>query len=299
MRKIAFVIALLSSILAYSENTFYVVMKDGSVEYYPVEKLDSATFIEPKVEKVRGFNDMALEIFNLRRELDSLKANCCKMSTSDLINFSINNEMGYVMQKDLPLLGITSDTLVDLGLSVDWTSMNIGAEKSYDYGDYYQWGSTKVFDNYVEDSCVYLKFDTLQLVEAGYCDKHNNLKSIYDVATAKWGKGFRMPTKEEITELSNNTVSRWISIIVDDSTIVSGMYFRSIINGNSIFLPASGERIGEELYNEAKLAMYWSSTASSSTYYSWCIYFDYSKVQIGNDKRYYGVSVRPVHEKKH
>lgn len=29
---------------------------------------------------------------------------------------------------------------VDLGLSVKWVTCNIGAENSWDYGDYYSWG---------------------------------------------------------------------------------------------------------------------------------------------------------------
>ena len=32
---------------------------------------------------------------------------------------------------------------VDLGLSVKWASMNVGAKKATDFGTYYAWGETQ------------------------------------------------------------------------------------------------------------------------------------------------------------
>lgn len=37
---------------------------------------------------------------------------------------------------------------VDLGLSVKWATVNIGAETPYEIGDYFAWGETEPKDNY-------------------------------------------------------------------------------------------------------------------------------------------------------
>lgn len=37
---------------------------------------------------------------------------------------------------------------VDMGLSVKWATMNIGAEKVSDYGDYFAWGETCSKEDY-------------------------------------------------------------------------------------------------------------------------------------------------------
>ncbi|MCQ2189415.1 MAG: hypothetical protein MJZ00_05850 [Paludibacteraceae bacterium] len=289
MKKIFFALVLFVSVVVSAGNSFYVVMKDGSVEYYPVEKLDSATFINPDVVRMRGFNDMAAEIFNLRRELDSLKAT--------FLDFTTNQSMGIVKKKDLSMLGITSDTLVDLGLSVKWANFNVGANECYESGDYYSWGSTRQVDSYVEDSCEVLTLDTFPLRATGVCDDRYNLASAYDVASVKWGDGYRMPTSSEFLELSDKTVSRWLTVVVDDSTLVGGVYFKSLVNGKSIFMPASGDRRGDDLFDKGRFAMYWSASASPSVYYSYCLYFDNSRLQVGNDKRFYGMTVRPVKAK--
>ena len=298
MKKTLSAIILMISMYANAEHSFYVVMKDGSVEYYPVEKVDSVTYKDPNVKMIRGINDMAAEIFKLRREIDSLKANCCKENKQEeIIDFSIDYSMGFIKLKDLSKLGLSSDTLVDLGLSVKWANMNVGAQNCYDFGDYYYWGATKEIDNYIPDSCEYFTWDTLRLLNEKICDEKNILVPSHDVAKSKWGSSWRIPTKEEASELTQNTVSRWISIIVDDSTIVGGMYFKSLINGKSLFIPATGTRSGSETLNPGKSASYWLSNASTGVQYSWCMYLDYSRVLTGNDKRYFGLPVRPVSDK--
>ena len=51
----------------------------------------------------------------------------------------------------LSCLGMSAqsvDNLVDLGLSVKWSSVNIGAENPDSVGNYYQWGVTTVPSTY-------------------------------------------------------------------------------------------------------------------------------------------------------
>ena len=40
---------------AFSADQFYVIMKDGSVESYPTDKVDSLSFDDPQIAKIMGF----------------------------------------------------------------------------------------------------------------------------------------------------------------------------------------------------------------------------------------------------
>ena len=59
---------------AFSADQFYVIMKDGSVESYPSNKVDSISFDDPKVANIMGFNDMAAEIVKLKERVEALEA---------------------------------------------------------------------------------------------------------------------------------------------------------------------------------------------------------------------------------
>ncbi len=59
---------------AFSADQFYVIMKDGSVESYPSDKVDSISFDDPKISKIMGFNDMAAEIVKLKERVEALEA---------------------------------------------------------------------------------------------------------------------------------------------------------------------------------------------------------------------------------
>ena len=43
---------------------------------------------------------------------------------------------------------INGHEYVDLGLSVKWATMNVGATKPEDYGDYFAWGETTAKEDY-------------------------------------------------------------------------------------------------------------------------------------------------------
>ena len=68
-------------------------------------------------------------------------------------------------------------------------------------------------------------------------------------------------------------------------------------NGNSIFLPAAGRRIGSSLYYAGENGCYWSSTpyeSNSNGAYYWG--FRSSLRYLDDYYRYGGQSVRPVSE---
>ncbi len=133
---------------------------------------------------------------------------------------------------------------VDLGLSVKWATCNVGANSPDEYGDYYAWGETVPRNDLTEVNSVTYGNDSIGCI-AGRVE--------YDVAQAKWGGSWRMPTAEEIEELINNCSALWTR-----QNAVEGCVFTSNKNGQSIFLPAAGSIIGVE-------GAYWSATPKNAT----------------------------------
>lgn len=61
----------------------------------------------------------------------------------------------------------------------------------------------------------------------------------------------------------------------------------------AVFLPAAGYRDGADVYSVGSDGYYWSSSAYDDNY-AYCLYFDGSYVDAGNDYRDFGQSVRLV-----
>ena len=116
--------------------------------------------------------------------------------------------------------------------------------------------------------------------------------STYDVARAKWGGSWRIPTKEEYEELINSC--KWEGVTKNGK---KGHKFTGP-NGSSIFLPAAGYRDGSSLLHAGDGCYYWGSTPDESGgRYACSLLFYYSVI---NDVywlyRYDGLGVRPVSE---
>lgn len=158
---------------------------------------------------------------------------------------------------------------IDLGLpsGTKWACCNVGASRPTAYGDYYAWGEIATKTNY--DRSTY-KWGETAFELTKYCDNpdfgenwHTDNKTVLDpeddVAHVKWGGQWRMPTKEQIEELCNNTKEKWIENY--KGTSVNGCLFTAT-NGKSIFLPAGGERDDTQLYS-AYAGFFWSSSLVS------------------------------------
>jgi hypothetical protein len=86
---------------------------------------------------------------------------------------------------------------VDLGLSVKWATMNVGATSVKESGDYYSWGEIEPRENNSKSS---YKWYSVKITT----NPNGNLKPEDDVVAQIWGGAWRMPTKEEMEELVNN-----------------------------------------------------------------------------------------------
>lgn len=179
--------------------------------------------------------------------------------TYGLFENAVEVDLSYE-EKERPIPG----QWVDLGLpsGILWAGWNVGATRPEEYGGYYAWGET-------EEKSVY-NFDTYQHKEKYYYgygadDWHWGYKDIgdcisgtsYDVATAQWGGGARMPTVNEIDELVYEC--HWEGGYLND---VAGNFVIGP-NGNSIFIPFAGGRVDTDLYDEGNRGYYWSGSQNS------------------------------------
>lgn len=196
---------------------------------------------------------------------------------------------------DLQAMGLTTDTLVDLGLSVKWANFNVGASKCYEYGNYYQWGETAVTGFYGNNSCKTDELSISELRGQGIIGADSSLTANYDAATVNWGAKYRMPSYYEIDELINNTESKWLTIKMPDGRSVNGRIAKSKKNGKSVFFPAAGLRIGDHTIAVGQGGYCWSASGFDVRSYLW--FFDFNSwIFLPNNyySRVFGHSVRPV-----
>ncbi len=225
---------------------------------------------------------------------------------------------------------------VDLGLPSGtlWATCNVGANNPEDYGDYFAWGETVPYGgtdesnamnysnagtytktDYVWRTYKYCKgsYNTLTKYCSdsshgynGFTDNLTELVSEDDAATTNWGSGWRMPTIEQLDELTNSDYT------TSESTTVNGVYGRKITSkvsgyvGNFIFLPAAGFRYmwpssyggssptDPSLYNAGSSGYFWSRTLfASDPDHARGLGF-VSSIVDAHGRRSNGLSVRPV-----
>ena len=166
---------------------------------------------------------------------------------------------------------------VDLGLpsGLKWATHNIGATSPSEYGNYYAWGEVCPKETYTEDN------------SETYGKSMDDISGTqYDAATVNWGVDWRMPTETEMQELIDNCTWTWTT-----QKGVYGYKVTSKTNGNSIFLPAAGNRNGAGSYG-----MYWGSNPDNHTYLARFLSFEDGDHYVSNTSRYSGCSIRPVIE---
>ena len=223
----------------------------------------------------------------------------CYLSESELGRlFSTTNK---------PIMQMGNHDYVDLGLPSGtlWATCNVGASKPEDYGSYFAWGETSTKSIYDWDGSTYkyANGDYKKLTKYcnrsdygnnGFTDNLTALQAGDDPATVNWGSGWRTPSKEQWEELLSNTTHQWTT-----QNGVKGRKFTSKKNGQTLFLPAAGNRCNSELMYAGSYGSFWSRSLDTDIPdYAWFLYFDSG----GCDKGYggirnYGFSVRPVREK--
>ena len=182
---------------------------------------------------------------------------------------------------------------VDLGLSVKWAMMNVGAINPEDYGGYYAWAettekSTYSWNNYKYSDATGDKISKYSLSSYyGTVDDLSTVQPMDDAARVNMGKDWRMPTKEEMDELVKKCTWKKEKLNGVNGYRVTGP------NGKSIFMPFGGNKSDDDHYNKGSVGYYWVSTLSS-TQAAPALYMYSDKKDYMNYTRDIGQSIRPV-----
>lgn len=182
--------------------------------------------------------------------------------------------------------------IIDLGYGVKWACCNVGATCPEEYGDYYAWGETSSkgsydWDNYVH--CANGKYTSqtkYNSVEGwGVLDNKDELELIDDVARAKWGGHWRMPTLQELQGIGTWEYTEYNGV---------GGYMFTGRNGRKIFLRAAGCINGKT--NGSIFGYYWTSSTPgmAEAYYMYMYGRGIECNYETSTYRYVGMSVRPV-----
>lgn len=193
------------------------------------------------------------------------------------------NRISAVWEESHPNISVDeqSPEAIDLGLSVKWSSLNIGASSPTEYGGLYGWGDITGI-NHSENNDEYPSANP----PSSICGTE------YDIATKEWGNNWRMPSQAEMEELAEKCTWVWTTVNGVNGMTVTGP------NGNSIFLPAAASRTGETVSNQVgQRGCYWSGTLWTDNKFASYLYFydNADRVQPArSNRRYIGMSVRPV-----
>ena len=177
---------------------------------------------------------------------------------------------------------------IDLGLSVLWSDINLGATTPESFGEYFAWGETKPKEQYSKDNYMHYDHSMNQYLDIG--EDISGTK--YDAAHVNLGNGWRMPSNTELQELIKNCEWEWVKSGNTLGYKITGK------NGNYIFLPAGGRILYSTVSSQNEWTEYWSSSERQK--YKGDAYLlvenGYNPTVISSDK-IYGVPIRPVKSK--
>lgn len=207
--------------------------------------------------------------------------------------------------------------------NLKWATCNMGAYNPWEYGDYYAWGATAPQTRYDWANYPFMEEGQSTLAHitkythadsfttAIWYDGGGNFigdgKSYFadydyadDAARQRWGVTWRIPTDEEWTALRNTDLYTWVWTTDYLGSGKKGMLVTrkadtGPCSGNSIFLPAAGNRYNRYLDDAGSYGDYWSS--SLNTDYSvnaWYVGFGSDGVIRYDVDRFFGFSLRPV-----
>ena len=242
------------------------------------------------------------------------------------------------------LLALNSNyKMIDLGLTSGtlWADRNIGATDIYDGGKLFQWGDPTPYDipehtndtinagqkmfkwgdykwNPSGDGSTFTKYNTI--------DGKITLDPEDDAAHVNMGGTWKMPTKEQVTELFKETTQELYAKLTPDSEpvkVAEGTFNENVgrvewtyinahdtdeaygklaymkllskSNGNFLVVPSSVNAY-DGLFNTGGYGgHFWSSSLySQDIRRAWCGYFDYGSFGVDYDHRCYGFGVRGV-----
>ena len=178
---------------------------------------------------------------------------------------------------------------VDLGLSVKWANLNLGARAVNDYGDYYSWGETEpnkssfTWSNYKwgNPDSGFTKYSPEQGI--------TTLDPEDDAAVQRLKGNWRMATIDEFNELL--TECQWEKVNLDGV-----LCYKVSRNGQFIYFPAYPGYYDGGLVELGVNGYYWSSTILTSDW-KWAqnLWFK-GGIELNRGQRFFGEVIRPVYD---
>ncbi len=174
---------------------------------------------------------------------------------------------------------------VDLGLTVEWATVNVGAVSPEDFGGLYGYGDVTLFKR--STSASDYASEDIQNTQ-------------YDIA-AQWQDGGLTPSTTQMQELLDNTDQEY-----QELNGVWGCRFTSHVKNddgsyNSIFLPLAGTRNGTETAEQGSLGAYWTANidpVDKGHASALSLIRSTGKSQVFVANRYEGLSIRAVRYSK-
>ena len=269
----------------FGESTIEYSLMSGDVEYNYYKKYVSWTSSDESVATVDSSGKVQAKSEGkaiITASYNGISTSC----TVFVIGVNYNNsgsENGY--------------GYVDLGLSVKWAAMNVGASEKEGFGNYYAWGETEPQTVYEWSSYRFWKsgdwganimFSKYDIREDG----KTTLELEDDAAHVQLGGEWRIPSSDEMNEIINNCNWKWITLNGVNGMRVSSL--KSGSEGNSIFLPAAGYCYSREPIDGGSFGHYCSNSIGSGSTYAANLMIAPTGHCMVNMSRCYGFPVRAV-----
>lgn len=260
------------------------VLADGGADVtergFMWNKIDAGDNNSERVKVGEGLGTYSFKLLGLQ-----------EVTSYNVVAYAINSK-GEIVSEPVVFTTEANDEVieyeyVDLGLpsGVKWAMHNVGTSYPEGHGDHFAWGEIEPKATYESGNC-----------SSNYQDLGDiSGNPLYDAAAAKWGNGWRMPTLEEMYELTQECTWTW----VEDNGIV-GYKVTSKTNGNHIFLPAAGFRVNDQLLDKDFFGYYWMSTPyeeegaeptlNKACFLDMCSYQFYCNWSLRRN----GMTIRPV-----
>lgn len=219
---------------------------------------------------------------------------------------------------------------VEMAPGLKWATMNMGATRPEERGDYYAWGELRPKDNYYWTNYKFWHEEPEHpgLNQVFYITKYTFEDDVFlsrwynwgvttfcgdgitwlgepiagydfadDAARQNWGSSWRIPTKEDWTELDDPNRFDWKWTADYNGSGAAGALIISRVagfEGNRIFLPLAGCKMEETI--DMTKTTYWSSNLSvfSQDAWSMCLINNSRHYLNGMLWRCYGMQIRPV-----
>ena len=322
MKNIMFIslfIALLWTPAQAQENPHNMVieMNDGTKFNISPDDIRKITFTDGQFtvsgREVRGWMEEVMSKDDLEAMMKDCRSNIIEVfgksdMTEELISQELNKSYEQLYSQDERLNSLASamnDAAVEarlcpndkhphkinMGIAGNWSCCNVGASRPEELGDYYAWGESATKSYYALDTYNY--YDS----ETGYEDIGDDIQygenyemANCDAAHVQWERSWRMPKKSNFDNLLKYCIYEWCEV-----NGVTGIKFTLPLGGTSIFFPAAGYRVYDDLRSVGEMGRYWTSTLYTpgpTQAYDVMMYNE--GVKIPYNYRYFGFPIRPV-----